>query len=55
MNLESRLAALRNRHAQLDEQILQEQARPLPNSQTLSRMKLDKLYLKEEIARISDA
>lgn len=53
MSLESRLATLRNRHAMLDEKIRVEQGRPLPDTQTLSRMKLDKLHLKEEIDRLA--
>ncbi len=55
MSLESRLASLRNRHSVLDDKIRAEQARAMPDSQSLARMKLDKLYVKEEIERLARA
>jgi len=55
MSLESRLASLRNRHAALDDKIRLEQARAHPDTQSLARMKLDKLYVKEEIERLARA
>ncbi|HYG87975.1 MAG TPA: YdcH family protein [Azospirillum sp.] len=55
MSLESRLASLRNRHAALDDKIRLEQARVLPDTQALARMKLDKLHVKEEIERLAKA
>ena len=47
-----RLKTLEDRHAALERQILQEDARPRPDSTELSRLKLEKLRLKEEIERL---
>jgi hypothetical protein len=47
-----RLKTLEDRHAALERQIGQEDARPRPNTAELSRLKLEKLRLKEEIERL---
>ena len=47
-----RLRTLEDRHAALDRLIVQEDARPRPDSAELSRLKLEKLRLKEEIERL---
>ena len=47
-----RLKTLQDRHADLERQIVQEDARPRPDSSELSRLKIEKLRLKEEIERL---
>ncbi len=47
-----RLRTLEDRHATLERQIVQEDARPRPDSAELSRLKIEKLRLKEEIERL---
>jgi len=51
MSLESRLESLKTRHAGLERSIAEEDHRPLPNAEALSRLKRQKLRLKEEIER----
>jgi hypothetical protein len=51
MNLESRLESLKTRHAILERSIADEDQRPLPDHEALSRLKRQKLRLKEEIER----
>ncbi len=52
MNLQSRLESLKGRHATLDTRILDEDQRPRPDAAALSRLKLEKLRLKEEMERL---
>lgn len=52
MSLQARLESLKGRHASLDTRILAEDGRPRPDAQALSRLKLEKLRLKEEMERI---
>jgi hypothetical protein len=52
MTLQSRLEALKERHAALELQIADEDRRPRPDSDTLTRLKIEKLRVKEEIERI---
>ncbi|HET6182356.1 MAG TPA: YdcH family protein [Acetobacteraceae bacterium] len=52
MNLQARLESLKERHAALESQILDEDQRPRPDSDTLMRLKLEKLHVKEEIERL---
>ena len=52
MSLQSRLESLKGRHATLDMRILDEDQRPRPDSAALSRLKLEKLRLKEEMERL---
>ena len=47
-----RLKTLEDRHAALERRIVQEDARPLPDAAELSRLKLEKLRLKEEIEKM---
>jgi len=47
-----RLKTLEDRHAALEQQIVEEDARPRPDAAELSRLKLEKLRLKEEIERL---
>ena len=53
MNLQSRLESLRDRHASLETRIADEDHRPRPDNQALSRLKVEKLRLKEEMERIA--
>lgn len=52
MIAEPRLRSLEDRHATLERQIASEDARPRPDESTLSRLKLEKLRLKEEMERL---
>ena len=52
MSLQSRLESLKSRHASLEDRITDEDQRPRPDTGTLSRLKLEKLRLKEEIERL---
>ncbi|MBV1798029.1 YdcH family protein [Siccirubricoccus sp. G192] len=52
MNHSPRLRALEERHATLERQITQEDTRPRPDETELSRLKREKLRLKEEMERL---
>ena len=52
MSLQSRIESLKSRHATLDTRILDEDGRPQPDMQVLSRLKSEKLRLKEEMERL---
>lgn len=52
MSLEGHLAELTEKHRLLDEQIIEEAARPGSDDVVLRRMKQEKLKLKEEIERL---
>ena len=52
MNLQSRLGSLKDRHAGLESLIAAERQRPQPNTDSLGRLKREKLRLKEEIERL---
>jgi hypothetical protein len=52
MSLESHVQTLRAKHADLDRTIGHEQSRPAPDTVTLTKLKLEKLRIKEEIARL---
>ena len=52
MSLEARITSLKGRHASLDLRIVEEDRRPQPDAQELSRMKLEKLRIKEEMERL---
>lgn len=52
MSLQSRLAALKDRHGSLESQIAREDQRPRPDEAALTRLKLEKLRLKDEIERL---
>ena len=54
MSLQTRLDSLRERHAALETRIMDEDHRPRPDSDTLTRLKLEKLRVKEEIERIRE-
>ena len=48
MTLQARLDALKERHAALELRIADEDQRPRPDSETLTRLKIEKLRVKEE-------
>jgi hypothetical protein len=52
MTLQSRLESLKERHAALELRIADEDQRPRPDSDTLTRLKVEKLRVKEEIERL---
>ncbi len=52
MSLQSRLASLKDRHSSLDTRIAAEDQRPRPDDMEITRMKLEKLHLKEEMERL---
>jgi hypothetical protein len=52
MSLNTRLDALKERHASLETRIFDEDHRPRPDSDSLTRLKLEKLRLKEEMERL---
>jgi len=45
----SQVEALRERHAELDRQLENEQARPMPDSAALTTLKRQKLAIKDQI------
>lgn len=53
MSVAAHLAELTEKHRALERKIEEELARPAVDSIKLSRLKLEKLRLKEEIVRIS--
>ncbi len=52
MTLQARLDALKERHAALETRIAEEDQRPMPDSETLNRLKIEKLHVKEEMERL---
>jgi hypothetical protein len=52
MSLQSRLASLKDRHASLEMRIADEDHRPRPDDKELSRLKVEKLHLKQEMERL---
>ena len=54
MSLQTRLDALKERHASLESRILDEDQRPRPDSEILARLKIEKLRVKEEIKRLRE-
>ncbi|MDE2516071.1 MAG: YdcH family protein [Rhodospirillales bacterium] len=52
MSLQTHILALRERHASLEIRIAEEDQRPRPDNEALSRLKREKLRLKEEMERL---
>ncbi|MBN8872796.1 MAG: YdcH family protein [Rhodospirillales bacterium] len=52
MSMQARLDSLKDRHASLEARISDEDQRPRPDSSTLTRLKLEKLHVKEEMERL---
>jgi hypothetical protein len=55
MSQQARLDALKDRHAALEARIFDEDQRPRPDSDTLMRLKIEKLHVKEEIERLRES
>lgn len=52
MSLQARIDSLKERHATLEAQIADEDHRPRPDDGMLSKLKLQKLRVKEEMERL---
>ena len=52
MSQQARLDALKERHAALEARIVDEDQRPRPDTEALTRLKIEKLRVKEEIERL---
>jgi hypothetical protein len=52
MSLNTRIDALKERHATLETRISDEDHRPRPDTEALTRLKVEKLRLKEEMERL---
>jgi hypothetical protein len=52
MSLNTRIDALKERHASLEMRISDEDHRPRPDTEALTRLKVEKLRLKEEMERL---
>jgi len=52
MSLNTRLDALKERHASLETRIFDEDHRPQPDNEALMRLKVEKLRLKEEMEKL---
>jgi len=52
MSLSARLDALKERHASLESRIFDEDHRPQPDTETIARLKIEKLQIKDEMERI---
>ena len=51
MSVEDRLHSLQNRHASVEAELKQETRRPLPDPSSITRLKREKLKLKDEMLR----
>lgn len=52
MSMQEYVEGLRSKHAHLEEEIDHELHRPMPDQITLTRLKREKLKIKDEIARL---
>ena len=52
MSLQARIESLTSRHASLETKIFDEDHRPRPDDAALSRLKVEKLRIKEEMERL---
>ncbi len=52
MTLQAHLDTLKERHAALELRIADEDQRPRPDTEALTRLKIEKLHVKEEIERL---
>lgn len=53
MNIESHVANLNQKHAEIEDVIAREELRPCPDTIRLMQLKKQKLRLKEEMSRLS--
>jgi len=54
MSMQDYVESLRSKHAVLEQQIDDELHRPLPDQAMLTRLKREKLRIKDEIARLGN-
>ena len=54
MSQQARLEALKEKHTALEARILDEDQRPRPDPETLTRLKIEKLHVKEEMERLRE-
>ena len=54
MSAQERIESLRTRHAALEQELDDEVHRPMPSPETVSRLKREKLRIKDEIARLHE-
>jgi hypothetical protein len=52
MSLTGRLENLKQRHTSVDDQLHSEEVRPRPDAELVSRLKREKLRLKDEMSRL---
>ncbi len=55
MTMQDYVESLRSKHAHLERQIDDEMHRPLPDQSVLTRLKREKLRLKDELARLHES
>lgn len=53
-SLNERVKSLKGKHATLEQALLEETNRPLPDSMAIARLKRAKLAIKDEIVRLSE-
>lgn len=53
MSMQEHVESLRSKHLHLEKQIDDEMHRPMPDQSTLSRLKKQKLIIKEQIERVA--
>ena len=53
MSLQSRIESLKDRHQAMEAKVFEEDHRPRPNSDELTRLKCQKLKLKDELERLA--
>ena len=53
MDVEEQVASLKARHAELEEALSQENARPMPDAATIADLKKRKLRIKDELAKLT--
>lgn len=54
MALQGYVSSLRSQHAQLESQIATELHRPLPDQPTVTKLKREKLKVKERLSKLAD-
>lgn len=52
MTEDERIGSLKAKHARLDQELREEQLRPMPDSAIIASLKREKLKLKDEMARL---
>jgi len=52
MSIEERVSSLQEKHASLDQNLMDESSRPMPDSVAIKSIKREKLNIKDEIERL---